>query len=221
MNCGFLQTRNTVGQIGCKLMSQIPDSFRIQIRILINRTLSCNDQLLDLGWYVGKLTSQLNSSRHLKNFPADFYIHREKRKKRCLWIKSKFFAENVSTVLIPFEQISRYTLYPKLSPPDMEFTIQTAINFRPLAKNSKQDETARVSKQDEKLRPKRRKGCIRATGEHFDKKINGCRKIHINFTHLRYPVGCPGILLPIIAILILNNIQYTVSRQRSTTPINH
>ena len=66
MNCGFLQTRNTVGQIGCKLMSQIPDSFRIQIRILINRTLSCNDQLLDLGWYVGKLSSQLNSSRHLK-----------------------------------------------------------------------------------------------------------------------------------------------------------
>ena len=123
MNCGFLQTRNTIGQISCKLMSQIPDSFRIQIRILINRTLSCNDQLLDLGWYVGKLTSQLNSSRHLKNFPADFYIHRVLWQKRCLWIKSKFFAENVSTVLIPFEQISRYTLYPKLSPPDMEFTI--------------------------------------------------------------------------------------------------
>ena len=35
-------------------MTQIPDSFRIQIRIVINRTLSSNDQLLDLGWYVGK-----------------------------------------------------------------------------------------------------------------------------------------------------------------------
>ena len=66
MNRGFLQTRNTVGQIGCKLMSQIPDSFLIQIRIVINRTLSCNDQLLDLDWYVRNLSSQLNSSRHLK-----------------------------------------------------------------------------------------------------------------------------------------------------------
>ena len=66
MNRGFLQTRNTVGQISCKLMSQIPDSFRIQIRIVINRTPSCNDQLLDLDWYVRKLSSQLNSSRHLK-----------------------------------------------------------------------------------------------------------------------------------------------------------
>ena len=66
MNRGFLQTRNTVGQISCKLMSQIPDSFRIQMRIVINRTPSCHDQLLDLDWYVRKLSSQLNSSRHLK-----------------------------------------------------------------------------------------------------------------------------------------------------------
>ena len=47
-------------------MSQIPYSFRTQIRIVINRTLSCNDQLLDLGWYVRKLSSQLNNSLHLK-----------------------------------------------------------------------------------------------------------------------------------------------------------
>ena len=44
------------------------------------------------------------------------------------------------------------------------------------------------------------------------KQINGSRKIHINFTHLRYPVGSPGFLLFIIAILILNNSRYTVSR---------
>ena len=79
MNRGFLQATTTmfgkqvaaliykkIGQIGCKLMTQIPDSFRIQIRIVINRTLSCIDQLLDLDWYVRKLSSQLNSSRHLK-----------------------------------------------------------------------------------------------------------------------------------------------------------